>query len=166
MANFAEMSVTGSISFTDMSTQNPTQWAWDFGDGNTSTLQNPTHAYSVTQQYNVCLTATSVCGSNTFCKVVSATAPTAVDDIAAFSGLSVYPNPASGQFTVECVLQRPVAVSLSLTDVLGKQVLAETVAPRGLALARTVDLKGLPAGVYMLELVQGNSRLVKKVVVQ
>ena len=30
------------VSFTDNSTNNPTTWAWDFGDGNTSTSQNPT----------------------------------------------------------------------------------------------------------------------------
>lgn len=34
-----------TISFTDM-TSNPSSWSWDFGDGNTSTDQNPTHTYS------------------------------------------------------------------------------------------------------------------------
>lgn len=34
-----------NISFTDESTGTPTSWLWDFGDGNTSTLQNPFHRY-------------------------------------------------------------------------------------------------------------------------
>lgn len=34
------------INFTDESVIIPTSWAWDFGDGNTSTEQNPTHTYS------------------------------------------------------------------------------------------------------------------------
>lgn len=34
-----------SISFTDMS-MNTTMWDWDFGDGNTSSIQNPTHVYN------------------------------------------------------------------------------------------------------------------------
>ncbi|MBI2967585.1 MAG: PKD domain-containing protein [Bacteroidetes bacterium] len=44
-----------TFSFTDYST-NASSWAWDFGDGNTSSLQNPLHTYSVEGNYNVCLT--------------------------------------------------------------------------------------------------------------
>lgn len=36
-----------------------TSYAWDFGDGNTSTSANPTHTYATPGQYNVCLTITS-----------------------------------------------------------------------------------------------------------
>lgn len=49
-------------SFIDMSTGNPTSWLWDFGDGNTSTLQNPLHTYGATGLYNVTLTITSDSG--------------------------------------------------------------------------------------------------------
>ena len=45
-----------SITFTDLSTGTPTSWLWDFGDGNSSTLQNPTHTYSNAGTYNVSLT--------------------------------------------------------------------------------------------------------------
>ncbi len=34
-----------------------TDWSWNYGDGNTDTLQNPTHAYQDTGVYNVTLTA-------------------------------------------------------------------------------------------------------------
>jgi hypothetical protein len=36
----------------------PYTWAWDFGDGNTSDVQNPTHAYEAAGVYNVTLTVT------------------------------------------------------------------------------------------------------------
>jgi hypothetical protein len=36
----------------------PYTWAWAFGDGNTSTVQNPTHTYGATGVYNVTLTVT------------------------------------------------------------------------------------------------------------
>ncbi|MFN4285005.1 MAG: PKD domain-containing protein [Lacibacter sp.] len=46
------------VAFTDQSTQ-ATSWLWDFGDGNTSTLQNPTHTYAALGTYNVTLTTSN-----------------------------------------------------------------------------------------------------------
>ncbi|GEM_PF-6904508 len=53
-----------AVNFTDQSTNSPTMWLWDFGDGNTSTVQNPTHTYVSVGTYNVTLNATNVGGSN------------------------------------------------------------------------------------------------------
>lgn len=54
-----------SIQFTDESTGEPTEWSWDFGDGNTSTVQNPSHTYSSEGVYTVELTAENEYGSDT-----------------------------------------------------------------------------------------------------
>src|SRR5437899_303086 len=48
-------SIPLTVAFTDLSTGDPTTWAWDFGDGGTSTLQNPTHIYSTPGDYTVTL---------------------------------------------------------------------------------------------------------------
>ena len=42
-----------TINFTDSTDETPTSWCWDFGDGNTSILQNPSHSYAVAGQYTV-----------------------------------------------------------------------------------------------------------------
>ena len=47
-----------SVAFTDLTMPPATAWAWDFGDGGTSTAQNPTHIYSTAGTYTVALTAT------------------------------------------------------------------------------------------------------------
>lgn len=54
-----------AVTFIDLSTLNPTSWFWEFGDGTTSTLKNPTHTYSVVGTYAVKLTSTNAGGSNT-----------------------------------------------------------------------------------------------------
>ena len=55
-ANNVNVCLGSSIIFSDASTGNPNSWVWNFGDGNSSTLQNPTHTYSNPGTYNVTLT--------------------------------------------------------------------------------------------------------------
>jgi len=53
-----------TVEFTDLSTNNPTEWSWDFGDGGTSTEQDPSHEYTAAGTYTVSLTATNAYGSD------------------------------------------------------------------------------------------------------
>jgi len=46
------------VSFTDLSSGQPTGWEWTFGDGGTSTQRNPVHTYTVPGTYTVSLTVT------------------------------------------------------------------------------------------------------------
>ena len=48
--------VPAEIAFTDLSTGSPNSWSWDFGDGSSSTGQNPTHLYEKAGSYNVTMT--------------------------------------------------------------------------------------------------------------
>ena len=54
-----------TVSFTDLSANAPTSWSWDFGDGGTSTEQNPTHQYVLPGHRTISLTATNEGGSDT-----------------------------------------------------------------------------------------------------
>jgi len=53
-----------TVQFTDLSTNNPTSWLWDFGDEETSIEQNPIHIYDEVGIYTVTLTATNAGGSD------------------------------------------------------------------------------------------------------
>ncbi|MDY0129278.1 MAG: PKD domain-containing protein [Methanosarcina vacuolata] len=57
-----------TVAFTDKSTGIPTKWKWSFGDGKTSTIQNPKHQYLQEGKYKVTLTVTNVAGSSTATK--------------------------------------------------------------------------------------------------
>lgn len=68
-ANFnADITTTcfGTIRFEDLSTDIPQSWTWDFGDGNTSSVQNPVHTYVNSGIYNVTLTVSNTIGSDSF----------------------------------------------------------------------------------------------------
>lgn len=96
VTNFAALSTQsciGSIQFSDSSTYIPTSWLWNFGDGNTSTSQNPVHKYSANGTYTVSLTATNAYGNNTNTKnnyiTINLPAAPSTTDGSAISGGSV-----------------------------------------------------------------------------
>ena len=60
----AAFNTSVTIQFTDASTGSVTSCLWDFGDGTTSTLQNPSHTYSNKGTYNITETVTGPGGSN------------------------------------------------------------------------------------------------------
>ena len=62
--------VGATLHFTDTSTGSPTAWAWDFGDGHSADVADPSHAYDAPGSYTVTLTATNGSGSNSSSKVV------------------------------------------------------------------------------------------------
>ena len=62
VANLTVLNIAQPVSFTDLSTLQPTTWSWDFGDGNNSIEQNPTHSYASAGFYTVSLTATNSVG--------------------------------------------------------------------------------------------------------
>ena len=76
----------GNVVFTDQSVLFPSQWLWDFGDGSTSSSQNPTHHYSQNGTYTVKLTAANKNGNNQAIKTsyvtvaTAGTAPAGVND--------------------------------------------------------------------------------------
>ena len=67
VANFSSNVSKGyaplSVQFTDLS-ENATEWEWDFGDGNSSTEQNPVHTYTSAGNYTVNLTVSNAEGSD------------------------------------------------------------------------------------------------------
>ncbi|MBK8979545.1 MAG: S8 family serine peptidase [Planctomycetes bacterium] len=58
-----------AVAFTDASSNAPTAWSWDFGDGSGSSAQNPSHTYSQAGTYTVSLTASNAFGQDTETKV-------------------------------------------------------------------------------------------------
>ncbi|MFO7864899.1 MAG: PKD domain-containing protein, partial [Salinivirgaceae bacterium] len=87
----------GTINFTDQSTNEPTSWSWDFGDGSTSTDTIPSHTYNIAGSYTVELTVTNDYGSDTETKTDYITVESGV------SGTTVVEvtNPTTGQIWMD-----------------------------------------------------------------
>ena len=95
---------SGLVNFRDLSTEGPISWQWDFGDGNTSTEQNPTHMYITNDTYDVSLTATNLVGGSAHTKsaylFVDKPAPPSASDSAICEPASVQLS-ASGSGTLQ-----------------------------------------------------------------
>ncbi|WP_367388887.1 PKD domain-containing protein [Lewinella sp. LCG006] len=133
---------------------NASSYFWNFGDGNTSTLENPVHTYASAGVYEVSLNA-----SNDYCGVANAqtinVTISAIED-PADSPLMIYPNPTSGWLQIEHWTKGEISL----------------IAPRGRLLTtwRTVtsslDISAFPAGLYFLRYSDGDHQYWLSVVKQ
>ncbi len=90
-ADFTFQSSGLNVAFLDASTGSPTSWSWDFGDGSSSTAQNPRHTYAAAGTYNVTLTVANSAGSSSKTKLVTVSQgdPPVADFAFQATGLSV-----------------------------------------------------------------------------
>ena len=145
-------SYTGSGDYSSIS--------WDFGDGATSSLPNPSHTFSDTGSHMVCVTVINDCGSNIYCLEVEA--PTGIEHTgSAAAGVRVYPNPASQSITVAGAGS---GSKLSLYDVTGALVLEQSLQS---SLPVSLNISHLTDGVYVLQFTdskgkRGMTRVVKR----
>jgi PKD repeat protein len=138
----------GLVEFQDLSTMNPTQWDWTFGDGNAvSTIQHPEYTYPTPGTYQVCLTATNGIGQgNSLCKEITFTLSDPINQTEEV--FSVYPNPVSDW----CVLRSPIGLSvesLTVFDESGRQVKVEYSTDKNEFIH--LSLGHLAAGVYWVD---------------
>lgn len=70
LAKFSYSDTLNTITLTSNS-QNANSYLWNFGDGNLSTNQNPTHTYQQYGSYTVCLIVTNDCYSDTLCQNIT-----------------------------------------------------------------------------------------------
>ena len=161
ISNFS-MSTNGlTVNFTDLSANTPTSWFWDFGDGNSSTLQNPTHTYATDGVYNVCLTATNSCDSDKNCKDTDQLV--GVANAIDWNSVNLYPNPAQDRFTVSGEDTKAGRLEIRVYDLFGR-LLIEQSSNAGLSFTEEVSLEGLASSVYLVKVSKaGKSRIFRLV---
>jgi hypothetical protein len=132
---------------------NPLTYHWDFGDTRTSGVDSPTHTYTAEGTYDVMLYVVGICGTDTFRTTVNASL--AVGNVQT-GKLSVYPNPATGRFMLQCT-NLPVGeqVNITVTSMLGSNVYKQSFRNTSSKLQRDVDVSGFAPGVYNVELRSG-----------
>lgn len=131
-----------TVYFTDLSS-NTSSWAWNFGDGNTSTDQSPSHTYITGGLFTVSLTAYNEdMTSHTLVveDLIAVNGPTGIEDLDNFK-LFIYPNPASDYLYISnpSNLKRVEIHSITGQRIKNIQILN-----------KRIEIIDLPNGVYVI----------------
>lgn len=160
-------SLPHTVHFTDLTSMNPTIWFWDFGDGETSTEQNPTHDYTSTGLYTVSLEASNNTETNTETKIdYIDVVVEGMEEYSVISAFEINPNPVSTNTFISFVLNEACHVDIDLYDITGKAIrsIHAQQHPSGTIIIPFV-LNEMKEGIYLLRLQAGNKILTRKVIV-
>jgi len=153
LANFTS---TGNptVNFTNTSTNGVT-YAWNFGDGTTSTLQNPTHTYVANGNYSVELIVYSAdtCFTDTEIQNINI-GTTGIDKATNNKKINIYPNPANSFIEIKTDLDYS---SVSIMDVTGKAI-------KQLDSQTKIDISDLTNGIYFIKITGKENTVIRKFV--
>jgi|GEM_PF-988174 len=155
---------TTDVQFTNASTGTaPLTYSWDFGDGNTSTAQNPLHTYSANGTYVATLTVTNVCGSST---TTVELVNVSVEDDLFETMIDVYPNPNQGQFVVKGTSVNSEELSISVYNLHGQIVYERDLSQVRNGFEHNVDISQYTKGAYFVKVVSDGKVAYKKIIVE
>ncbi|MGZ3866936.1 MAG: beta strand repeat-containing protein, partial [Bacteroidia bacterium] len=122
-ASTMTVNVNNNVTFTDNSV-NADAYSWNFGDGNTSNIQNPVYAYAVPGTYNVQFTATnSSCNESAVSnKTITVLGTTGIAGSASNNDEIVVGKDASGSF-VKFNYANQMKVTINVYNALGQFIL-------------------------------------------
>jgi len=159
-ASFTSVDSLGYVFFVSSTTAgNGAMYYWDFGDGNYSSAQNPSHVYANPGMYTVCLTVydslQNFCDS--VCYQVQASTTT-VEESFLQSSFEVSPNPADGALTLSFMTTGAGKATIRFYDASGRMTSEETVAVHGAGQNKTeISTNTMAQGIYLVKIGVGGS---------
>lgn len=159
----ANVSSLSRLEFTFTGDGNP-NFLWDFGDGNGSTIADPTHLYASGGSYTVTLIAYNECGADTISQQVNVWA-TGVEDPEEVISCTLSPNPSHGPVRLRVATQDVTAWQLTVTDVAGRRVHHRVLQPAD-EVRYQFDVQDWAKGLYLVRLQSESGDVLRKMVVQ
>ena len=151
-ADTVYLSNGGNVSFNDQ-TADAVSWYWDFGNGLSSTDENPGTTYAQTGNYKVRLLAGVADGCSNIAEktIVVLQTVSASEAYIAPERVTLYPNPAGNTLLLEFLDPVPDNLDVSIFDLLGRAVRLPNQATFTDGVMQ-LDVSTLPPSVYMVQL--------------
>ncbi len=155
-ANFEFSPNELTVSFTDIST-NATSWDWKFGDGNSSTQQNPVHTYTDNGIYQVELSI-----NNKLCTIIFEVNLTTVGISETFEngGIDILPNPANNSTLIKSGIDFPEKSIIQLVGIDGRILIEKRLELSDNTVE--LDLKNINSGIYSIVIALEDKQLIQR----
>lgn len=151
---FSQTNLT--YTFTDASTGSPISWQWNFGDGNTDTIQNPVHTYTANGTYTVTLTVSNGLCADVITQTITVVS---VNNLQMLNGKPVilFPNPAINKAELSFLSGNETYI-ISIVNCLGEVIKSEEElhATKNELVSYAIDLSRYSSGLYFVRLESGN----------
>lgn len=177
-ADFNFITTSNGLILTNLSSDNPTSYLWDFGNGQTSTQVNSsagTPLYSANNpsypEYEVCLTVKNRFNDAPFNKATSTTCKTVTltgiaDRNELDASIQIFPNPTDGMINIEISETGATDLTVEVTNVLGSVIATKEIAKIDTKETVSFDLSGNAAGVYFINISSDDASTSKRVIVK
>ncbi|HBS88577.1 MAG: hypothetical protein A2W91_18225 [Bacteroidetes bacterium GWF2_38_335] len=146
--------------------ENADWYHWDFGDGGTSSDQNPWHEYTSTGMFDILLVAgNEYCGADTtlLTSYIEVVDLTDVNEITK-NNITLYPNPFTDAFTITSN-ESLLGSKIKLIDITGKEVFS-TIIEKNVLSAEIKIQEELSSGIYTIQIFkngkQNNLRIIRR----
>ena len=94
-ADTLDLNVFGVCDFTDLSSGSPSGWSWDFGDGGSANVQNPSHTYTATGTYDIELTVNRDTCVEVYTESIVVINTSGISTFSDGPAVEIWPNPAT-----------------------------------------------------------------------
>jgi PKD repeat protein len=142
-----------------------TTYAWDFGDGGTSTMMNPSHVYTTVDTFTVTLIVTNECGTNTTTESII-TSNLGLGEVLENANITLFPNPSNGEFTIGMDINNNSTIDIRIENILGAIVYESNLGNIEGQHSEVIDLNNAEAGVYFVSITAGDQNIIKKIVIE
>lgn len=168
VANFQAF-ISGDTAYLADNSVDALTWQWNFGDGGTSSLQNPIHVYSGNGNYNISLVVSNAYGCiDTTVKPAFIKIQVGIDELISDSRFRVYPNPFTDQLHISISPETESTLKISLMNIEGQKIISENKnISKGTQQINIDGLLGkLVPGMYMLEVEYNGKKEYAKLIYQ
>ncbi len=158
IAAFTYSVIGNKVAFTNLNTY-PATFNWDFGNGTSSTVSNPTVTYNSNGFYFIQLVANNVCYNDTSTNLVQIL-EVGIENENINNSISVYPNPSSGNFIIKNGANK--LIDVKIFDLNGKLVFEKMNVKND----TEFNLLKISKGVYIIETTIENHKNRNKILIE